>query len=249
MTFTPTTPENQKVLDEAKNWFKTKIVARHVANTQKLVDASQFDINPFVTPYLSAFLTSDISAKGVAKSLVYARVLGTSISTSFGTNIQNFISDVLVNAYGSVVQGVDICFIDKVDGREKYAQLKLGPNTINKDDVETIDRHFKTIKNLSRTNNAQIMTTDLIVGVLYGSDDSISAHYKKLRDDYFYPVFVGEQFWHRLTGDKLFMEKLIKSITDTIPEMDSSTVLQDTINKLSETEEIQKIVELAKSQN
>ncbi len=245
MTITPTTPENQKVLNEARNWFKTKIVARHISNTQKLVDASAFDINPFVTPYLSAFLTSEISAKGIAKSLVYARVLGTSISTSFGTNIQNFISDVLVNAYGSVVQGVDICFVDKIDGRTKYAQLKLGPNTINKDDVETIDRHFKTIKNLSRTNNAQIMTTDLIVGVLYGDADSISAHYKKLRDDYFYPVYAGEEFWHRLTGDKFFMEKLIQSITETISDMDGSTVLQDTINRLAETKEIQKIVSLS----
>lgn len=246
MTNLPTSIENQKVLEEAKIWFKSKIVDRHLVNTEKLKESSKFDINPFVTPYLSSFLTGDITNEGVAKSLVYARVLGTSISTSFGTNIQNFISDVLVSAYGSIVQGIDIVFVDKLDGRTKYAQLKAGPNTINADDVETIDRHFKTIKNLSRTNNAQIMTTDLIVGILYGNESSMSAHYKKLRDELNYPVFVGEEFWHRLTGDKEFMDKLIASITEVVNDIKTSSVLENVIDELSKSEEITKIVQLSK---
>lgn len=246
MTNLPTSVDNEKVLKEAREWFKTKIVTRHLANTKKLVKSSEFDINPFLTPYLSSFLTGDITNKGVAKSLVYARVLGTSITTSFGSNIQNFISDVLVNAYGSIVQGIDIVFVDKLDGRTKYAQLKAGPNTINADDVETIDRHFKTIKNLSRTNNAQIMTTDLIVGVLYGNEQSMSAHYRKLRDEHNYPVFVGEEFWHRLTGDKEFMNKLITSITDVVNDIEVSSVLENVIDELSQSEEISNIVKLSK---
>jgi hypothetical protein len=247
MKLSPTTPENQKVLDASKEWFKNKIIVRHIANTKKLVDIKEFDINPFLTPYLSFFLTGEVSTIGLAKALVYARTLGTSISTSFGANVQNFISDVLVSAYGSVVQGVDIVFTDKVDNRKKYAQLKLGPNTINKDDVETIDRHFKTIKNLARTNQANITNSDLIVGVLYGSNESLSAHYKKLRDDYFYSVFVGEEFWYRLTGDKDFMMKLISSITESIKELDSSTVLDEVISQLAQSEEIKRIVQLSNS--
>ena len=32
-----------------------------------------------------------------------------------------------------------------IDGEKKYCQLKSGPDTINKDDVETIAGHFKSV--------------------------------------------------------------------------------------------------------
>jgi hypothetical protein len=108
-----TSTENLEVLERAKGWFKEKIIKGHIIRTEELVDPNKFQINPFITPYLSAFLTGDVTAEGIARSLVYARVLGTSISTSFGQNLQSFISDVLVNAFGSIVSGIDIKFTDK----------------------------------------------------------------------------------------------------------------------------------------
>ncbi|MEI3611152.1 PmeII family type II restriction endonuclease [Pseudogracilibacillus sp. SO30301A] len=60
---------------------------------------------------------------------------------------------------------MDIEFIDKLDGRKKYCQIKADPNTINHDDVTTIKNHFNGIRNLARTNNLQIGLNDLIVGV------------------------------------------------------------------------------------
>jgi hypothetical protein len=240
-----TTPENKEVLKKAKAWFKSNIIEGHIERTTALKNAEKFQINPFITPYLSAFLTGQVTVEGVAKSLVYARILGTSISTSFGQNLQNFISEVLVDAYGSIVPGIDIKFTDKIDGREKYAQLKLGPNTINADDVTTIHNHFRDIRNLARTNRFKLGTTDLIVGVLYGTDDDLSSHYKRLRDQHSYPIFVGSDFWHRLTGDKAFFGKLIQSISETLSEVNSSAIIDTTIRKLSQSSEIQSLVALA----
>lgn len=54
----------------------------------------------------------------------------------------------LKNSFGSMVSGIDIEFEDALDGRHKYCQVKLGPNTINKDDVVTIHNHFKDARNL-----------------------------------------------------------------------------------------------------
>jgi len=245
MSNSNTTPENQEVLNLAKAWFKEKIIKGHIARTKELVDPKKFQINPFITPYLSAFLTGNVTGEGIARSLVYARILGTSISTSFGQNLQSFISDVLVNAYGSIVPGIDIKFTDHIDGREKYAQLKLGPNTINADDVTTIHNHFKDIRNLARTNQFQLNTTDLIIGVMYGNEDDLSSHYKELRDEHNYPLFAGNEFWHRLTGDKDFFSKLIQAISETLNEVNSSEIIESVIQKLAVTSEIQLLASLA----
>lgn len=75
--------------------------------------------------YLANFLTGNSSPKSIAKALIYPRILGTSITTSFGTNIQKFTNDVL-DAFGSTTPGIDIEFIDRIDGHKKYCQMKSG---------------------------------------------------------------------------------------------------------------------------
>lgn len=240
-----TSPENQEVLNRAKDWFKEKIIKGHINRTRELINPDKFQINPFLAPYLSAFLTGKVTSEGIARSLVYARILGTSISTSFGQNLQSFISDVLVNAYGSIVSGIDIKFTDHVDGREKYAQLKLGPNTINADDVTTIHHHFRDIRNLARTNQVQLNTTDLIIGVMYGDESDLSSHYKLLRDEHNYPIFAGNEFWYRLTGDEDFFSKLIQAISETLNEVNSSEIIESVIKQLADTKEIQALASLA----
>ncbi len=246
MIYRPTSEENQLVLDKAGEWFLQKIIQNHILNTEKLQTSDEFNLNPLLAPYLSAFLTGEVTPIGIAKGLIYPRVLGTSITTSFGTNIQSFISEVLVDAYGSLAQGVDIVFKDKVDGLTKYAQLKLGPNTINKDDVKSIHDHFGGVKNLARTNNVRINADSLIVGVMYGTDAELSQHYKNLRDIHHYPTFVGKNFWVRLTGDEYFFEKLVQTISSTLSSVNSLSLIEDTVSKLSTDK---KIIQLAKLGN
>jgi hypothetical protein len=244
---TITTPENLIVLEKAKVWFKTRVVTGHLARTKKLQRPSEFKINPFLAPYLSAFLTGDVTAEGIAKALVYSRSLGSSISTSFGQNLQTFISDVLGDAYGSIISGIDIEFVDKVDNRKKYAQLKLGPNTINKDDVATINNHFKGIRNLARTNQVALGATDLVICIMYGTENEISSHYKKLRDNHNYPLFVGDDFWRRLTGDEDFFEKLVHAISQTLGQVNATQEVAQVITKLAKTKKIQDLASIAKN--
>lgn len=233
--------ERNRILEQVKEWFRTVIVANHLKNTQKLGSVSEFDINPFLTPYLAAYLTGELTPESVAKALLYPRVLGTSITTSFGTNMQKFISDVLKNSFGSMVSGIDIEFVDTLDGRRKYCQVKLGPNTINRDDVETIHKHFKDARNLSRTNNVKVAHGDLVVAILYGEPEQESGHYKRLRDEYDYPLFIGQEFWHRLTGDGNFYAELRQAIAGVAIEARGTTLLEKTILQLAATPEIKKL--------
>ena len=194
-----TEAERQAILSSAKTFFRTRIAENHKANTEKLTSLSKFNINPFTHKYLAQFAFGDSSPESMAKALIYPRVLGTSISTTFGTQLQYFCNEVL-SSYASTTSGIDIEFIDAIDGRRKYCQVKAGPTTINHDDVDTIKRHFTAIRNLARTNHLDLNITDCIVGVFYGTESSLSQSYKRIDEEY--PVYVGKEFWHRLTRDE-----------------------------------------------
>ena len=59
----------------------------------------------------------------------------------------------------------------------------------------------------ARLDRMPLQLDDMIVGVLYG--EKISANYKTINATY--PVYVGAEFWERLTGDKLFYNRLFMS--------------------------------------
>ncbi len=219
------------IIEKAKTFFIEKITVNHLSALKKLTSLSSFSYNPFLLKYLASFLTGNTSPESLAKALIYPRVLGTSIVTIFGTQSQSFCKEVL-NGVASVVAGIDIEFIDQVDGRKKYCQTKAGPTTINKDDVETIFNHFKGIKGLARTNGLDVRDLDLVVGVMYGKKEELSANYLKIQKDY--PVYTGQEFWYRLTGDKDFYFDLIKAFGDVSKTINVKEELELVVTKLSE---------------
>lgn len=226
--------QRQEILIKAKDFFKETVIESHKKNTAKCKKISTFNVNPFLVSYLANYLTGNNSPESLAKALVYPRVLGTSITTTFGNNMQKFCSYVL-GGFASTTSGIDIEFIDQLDGQRKYCQIKSGPNTINKDDVDTIDNHFKAVRNLARTNGLRLSLDDLIVGVFYGTEKQLSVHYKKINETY--PVVIGQDFWHRLTGDPHFYSALINAIGELAIEEDSSSLVAEVIEDL--TKEIQ----------
>ncbi len=229
--------DKNKILDDAKQWFQDSVADKHIINTEKLVDPSEFTINPFTAVYLANFLTGNSSPESIAKALLLPRVMGTSITTSFGGAIQKFTNDVL-GTFGSTTAGIDIEFIDQLDGHKKYCQLKSGPNTINKDDVETIAGHFKGVLNLSRTNNLRIAHEDMMVGVIYGAPSQLNGHYKRIVSQYQFPVVVGQDFWMRLTGDKDFYSDLLQAIGSVAVEADYSQEFSRVVDELASHDEI-----------
>ena len=231
--------EAQKVeiLNKAKIWFKESIAENHIKNTKALKNSSKFDINPFTTVYLASFLTGNTSPESIAKALLYPRVLGTSISTTFGNQVQKFTNNVL-SGFASTTSGIDIEFEDQIDKRRKYCQLKAGPNTINKDDVDTINNHFRSIKGLARQNGANIAISDLIVAIVYGEKKQINGHYKKIEQEHNYTLLVGQDFWHRLTGDESFYNDLLTVITEIAKDSNFKEDLDELILELAKDKEI-----------
>lgn len=222
--------ERLKILEQAKKFFKEKIADQHVKRTLKLTNLTEFNANPFLLSYLAYFLTGNGDPQSMAKALIYPRVLGTSITTSFGQNTQNFCHEVL-SGFPATTSGMDIEFIDQIDGRKKYCQIKSGPNTINADDVSTIEGHFRQAMGLFRQNRVSFQMDDLVIGVFYGEDRDLSVHYKKLLQNY--SVYVGKEFWMRLTGSDEFYSDMIDVFGQVAKEIDASQLLSDVIDQLA----------------
>lgn len=223
--------ERREILEKAKQFFRDTIVVNHANKLSSLSKLETYNYNPFLVKYLARFFAGSSDSISIAKVLLYPRILGTSINTSFGSNIQKFITTVL-GKYGSTTSGIDIEFVDSNDGRRKYCQLKSGPRTINKDDVETITRHFDSVRNLARTNNLNIGMNDLVVGVMYGTRTDLSQFYLTL--DQKYEVIVGKEFWTRLTGDQDFYSDLTDAFGEVADTIGGHVKIKETLHKLAE---------------
>lgn len=223
--------ELNAIIVRAKAFFRNEIVPSHIARTEECRNLSNFRLNPFLDKYKANFLTGNNEPRSIAMALVYPRVIGTSISTIFGSKLQKFCSSVL-QGFASTTSGIDIEFIDQIDGRRKYCQVKAGTNTINADDVDTIRNHFAGVRNLARINNLNIGVNDMVVGVFYGDHSELSSHYRRIEEEY--PVIVGAEFWHRLTGRADFYTRITNAIGDVASEYDCSELVESVIDDLAE---------------
>ncbi len=223
----------KELIKKIVEYFEEKIFQQHInsslTNHSKL---KSYNINPIVVKYLSKVLDDKYSPEGVAKALYYPRVLGTSINTSFGTRIQDMFVELGI-AQGSLIKGMDIEFIDQIDKRKKWCQLKAGPNTINSEDVKPLIKKFTDTINLARTNKAMsgVNNTDFIVGVLYGEPSELSMHYKVI--DKTHPVLVGSDFWHRITGFPNFYNELVSALHECISNLDTKDFFQKGCDELA----------------
>lgn len=217
--------KEEDLLKIIKIYFKNKIFDPHRANVlKKHSKLKYYNINPIVVKYLSKVLEGNYTPIGIAKALFYPRVLGTSINTSFGTRIQSMFVELNL-AEGSLIKGMDIEFVDKVDGRKKWCQLKSGPNTINSEDVNPLLKKFANLANLARTNSMQFNNNDLVVGVLYGEEKQLSKHYQKI--DQTYPVIIGKEFWYRITGFPDFYNKLVSELDTLILSLETEDFFEE----------------------
>lgn len=226
------------LIQQIVEYFEENIFKNHIEASLKIHSKlKSYNINPIVVKYLSKVLEDNYCAEGVAKALFYPRVLGTSINTSFGTRIQNMFVELGI-AEGSKIKGMDIEFLDKIDKRKKWCQLKSGPNTINSEDVQPLIKKFTTTIQLARTNRALrgISNNDFIVGVLYGENAELSMHYKEI--DKTHPVIIGKDFWHRVTGYPNFYEGLVAALHGCINNLDTKDLINKGFQEL--TAEIQK---------
>ncbi|MDO4995299.1 MAG: PmeII family type II restriction endonuclease [Bacteroidales bacterium] len=225
--------QKQSIIESGKDFFRTIIIPAHLRNLTEL-HLKDFNVNPFLINYLAAFLCGNTDPESLAKALVYPRVLGTSINTTFGTSLQSFITEIqAIVSNGSAIPGIDIEFEDAYDGRKKYCQCKAGPQTINHDDVDTILAHFRQFKGIARTNRLHVSDDDLVVGVLYGAPQKLSANYKTIATTY--PVLCGAEFWEHLTGDTSFYHRLAKAFGEVVEEdnIDGSQLIRDKVVEIS----------------
>lgn len=219
-----------ETLDIARDCFE-KMLNKQVERIKSL-KRKDFNINPFTISMLSQIGFGDSDSYSKARSLVYPRVFGTSLATSFGTRMQHFCVDAGF-AIASGVKGMDIEFDDKETGRHMYCQLKAGPTTINKDDVDPICDSFTSARRLLKTNGYRdLQEENFILGILYGKHKDISHNYKTIESKG-WNIWVGKKFWTHLTGDENYYYKLIDVAQEVAQSHNAHKHVEDLIERIA----------------
>ena len=220
------------LVTEVEKWFTDVVIEANKKGIRELNKASSFKINRYLAPYVSQALTGAITAEGIARGLIQGRSMVTGLNTSFGTHMQIFIINQIKAAVGSAIAGIDIEFEDCVDRERKFAQVKAGVSTINKDDVAPIVTKFKGIRAKARRDGLKIAEDQTVICVLYGEKSSLSAHYKELIDEGV-DVYVGDDFWERLTGEKGMEQRLFKACLNAAAKADVKPLIEQTVTELA----------------
>ncbi len=225
--------QTEKVIRE---YFKIEFADVLRAKLESGHKLSKFNVNPFAIAALSSGILGECTPENVAKALLYPRVFGTSVSTTFGDMMQRLCTQQL-GAQASSTAGMDIEFENKKEGGRIVMQLKSGPNTINAGDVKPILDEMKTAYRLLLQNRAATIPT-FAIGITYGTLDQISGHYKKIHDETIgqqphIPIYVGQDFWERLTGDANFYQEMIGIVMKLFEEEEYSSLFEDDIQSLA----------------
>ena len=221
-----------RIVEEFESWFTNVFIPHQEVLLEKWKIAENHKMNPYLLAYRSAALSGDKSALGIAEGLITLSWLGQGLSTSFGMQFQTQLTRILQDVYGSTTSGIDVEYPDYFDKRKKFAQIKLGPDTINSDDVETIDNHFKSIKRLAKTNNVSLQVDDLVVGVIYGTHLQLNANYNALKN-LNYEVYVGNEFFEHLTGVPDLGTQLIDAAVRSSKNVKVDELLKEAIGILA----------------
>lgn len=155
------TAAKAELISRIKSWFDEEFIQSHYRNIRKLASLKEFNVNPFTWPYLATFLGDKDESVALARALILPRALGSSISTSFGTQIQQMVTKNFDNVMGSQIPGIDFEFIDKIDNRKKYCQLKAGPNVVNNDDVKPIKENSRRLETSQEPTTSKSTSTTM----------------------------------------------------------------------------------------
>jgi hypothetical protein len=102
------------------------------------------------------------------------------------------------------------------------------------------------VRNLGRTNNVTVRQDDMVIGILYGIAGQESNHYKKLSHEHDYALYIGKEFWHRLTGAEDFYARLIHAISEVAQEANGKQALSDVVAALAKDPVIVALANAAK---
>ncbi|MDR0265066.1 MAG: hypothetical protein LBJ04_17745 [Sphingobacterium sp.] len=210
----------EQLLSSIVDYFQQEIFEPHLRNLQN--DYANFDsysANPFLLPYLSKIIEGEYSERGIAKALYLPRVLSSSITTAFGTHIKKILINNNLAESRSTNSNI-ISFTDHISGLYTACILKAGPNTINSGDKSPIRSSLRSIENVE--NKA--------IGIIYGAENELNGSYVNLQEEF--DIFVGRQFWQRITGYENFYINLSERLRVLSENLDTNGRFDGGLNRL-----------------
>jgi hypothetical protein len=175
---------------------KAKIINQLTAMAQapvralKKIQIDTIDLNPFLLRILGLN-----TPESIAEFCVSQRV-ERSVVTTYGTRVQRIAKEIC--GRGTGVEGADICVEE--DGRRYYVQIKAGPNTTNKDIVNSINRLLHSAERRDENGVG-------LLGMTYGTRDRVSSITQRYSS---IDWLIGREFWEFISNDPLCAKSIFE---------------------------------------
>ena len=212
-----------KKLDHKRlNTFVTTDVIRpfYEMRLTHLESAKLMSILKRKNPYL--FKAKNIETAGdLAKGILDA-FLSSQEETVFGDRMEHLAIHICNEVFGGEkvkeekYKGVDLIF--ERDKKIYIVEIKSGPNWGNSDQVNTLKRNLKAVKNILRAKSAKKKIIS-VNGCMYGRDNKSHKESKEDPDLSYYKI-CGQSFWELISGDNQLYKKIIQPLTKEAKKKD-----------------------------
>lgn len=207
--------EKQAIINSGKDYFRKIIIPNHIKGLKSL-RLKDFKINPFMVNYLAG----KISFEDFAKALLYPVMFDTLVSSGPLSAFNQFVARLSELTDGfSDINGIDFEFTDAIDGKRKYCQCRPSLVALTDDETAEVLGNFKKAYEQSQAEGVDMQINDLVMAFPYGDENIFSGNSKIISSHY--DILYGEEFWHRLSGDRNFYYRICKAFAEVIEEPNS----------------------------
>jgi len=227
--------QKEAIIECGREFFKKTIKLDHIKSIEDL-RLKDFKLKPTVVNCITSYTLGRNTPKSVARALIHSVILETYANKISKKKVQRFVSKIAeITCNTSNYEGIDMEFIDAIDGRKKYCQVLPSSKKVNMNDNWRAAANFRNItRQYEYIDDWPFEYEDLIVGTLYGEyDNSIVEHRLLQNSDCSY---FGADFWEHLTGDKTFYYKLTKTFSEVLDDedIDGAELIREKITEISQ---------------
>ena len=205
-------------------FLESNAFPRHVKNLKSL-SPNDLVLNHFSASYAAGTIGGvPLTANSLARALVIPRALGSSLSTIVSRQLRFFCGELPgVEVVGKHANQVN--YTDRVDDTNRIGIFAGGPSNLNSPGRKTLEGKLTRLHaQIGRSAPAPV------VCVTHGEISNLNSSFKKL--DPKYAVFVGGDFWHRVTGDPNFYRELSFRLSWSAAAAGSKVALSDAIKRV-----------------
>lgn len=199
-------------------FYWQKVAPKYIEAAKSLGSLDGHSVDSIALPLSSICTTGEMSPESMAKVLV-THAFHQKVKDLLREQLPGYV-DRALEGYKSQLPGMTLRFTDQIDRTDKHVLLIADPD----DAPEDLDEIRELLKDPALSGE------NVAVAFFQGSEKFYPEKVRALQE--ILPVYDGQEFWERFTGDPSFCSRITVSHVNTIAYR-TAEILHDSIESLA----------------